>query len=181
MNTRFQSWLKCLFAVGALISILGADWSQGPGPNYDFTFGSADTPREWSVVRGTNLKWFTALPETGQSAPVTADDRVFVTTMKPVIRDSETGSDIRVYALSKKDGQVLWEADIAGGYQTKLSAPFGDASAPSPIVKQGKVWVVNPTGRLACFTIQGKKLWERNVTSVSRAQPFFFRWTNCPS
>ena len=94
--------LTCMgnvFLIGLGLALFsGADWPQGPGPHFDFTIPSADTPKEWSLVHKKNVKRFTVLPETGQSAPVVSGDRVYVTTMKPVQSDSEIGSDIVVYA-----------------------------------------------------------------------------------
>lgn len=153
---------------------LGADWPQGPGPNFDFTAAASRAPTSWSVARNRNVAWKTDLPETGQSTPIISGDRLFVTTMKPVVADAETGSDIVVYALSKTSGDLLWRRDIPGGYQTKLSAPFGDASAPAPVTDGRRLWVLNPTGRLVCLDFNGNEIWSREMTSVSRTQPVLF-------
>jgi outer membrane protein assembly factor BamB len=153
---------------------VGADWPQGPGPNFNFVTAASHAPTSWSVAKNQNVAWKTDLPETGQSAPVIWGERLFVTTMKPIDADAETGSDIVVYALSTKDGSVAWQRDIPGGYQTKLSAPFGDASAPAPVTDGKRLWVLNPTGRLVCFDLDGNEIWTRPVTSVSRTQPVLF-------
>lgn len=149
-------------------------WPQGPGPNFNFVVEATQTPTNWSAALDRQVAWRTRLPETGQSAPIVWDDRVFVTTMKPVDTDSETGSDIVVYALSTTSGELLWRHEIAGDYQTKLSAPFGDASAPACVTDGKNLWVVNPTGRLVCFDLDGRVLWEKPITSVARTQPVLF-------
>lgn len=153
---------------------LAADWPQGPGSNYDFTAEAYQGPTSWSAARNQSIAWKTELPETGQSAVIAVGDLLFVTTMKPVSHDAETGSDIVLYALSKQNGEILWQRDIMGGYQTKLSAPFGDASAPAPVSDGKRLWALNPTGRLVCFDFDGNEIWSRQVTSVSRAQPVLF-------
>ena len=37
-----------------------------------------------------------------------------------------------------------------------------------------QLWVLNPTGSLVCFDLDGNKIWSRQTTSVSRAQPILF-------
>lgn len=153
------------------VLLTGANWPQGPGPNFDFTSNSAGGPIQWSGALDKNVAWRCELPETGQSAPIVWGDHLFVTSMKPVENAAETGSAIVVYAISTLDGSIMWQHEIAGGYATKLSAPFGDASAPSPVTDGKHVWVLNPTGRLVCFNMEGELLWDKHVTSVARTQP----------
>lgn len=154
--------------------LASAQWAQGPGPQYDFTTADCDFPSTWSVVNGSNIRWQATLPETGQSAPIVVDDQVIVTTMQPVEQESSVGNNIVVYCFSAKDGSLRWKQDVSGGYMTKLSAPFGDASAPSPVSDGSKLWVLNPTGKLACFDMQGKRLWQIDHRSVSRTQPILW-------
>ncbi len=91
--------------------------------------------------------------------------------MKPVSASSKTGKDIVAWCLSAKNGAILWQREIEGIYQTKLSAPFGDASSPSAVTDGTHVWFLNPTGKLACFDFEGNTVWTKRVTSVSRSQP----------
>lgn len=160
--------LLCLLS--ALLSEAG-DWSQATGPNFDFSSSEAAPVEAFSASLDQNVAWRTTLPETGQSTPVVSGGRVFLTTMKPVETDSEIGSDIVAYCLAADTGEILWKKDIPGGYTTKLSAPFSDASAP-PAMSDGKnVWFLNPTGRLVCFDFDGSEVWSKEVRSVSRCQP----------
>ncbi len=151
-----------------------ADWPQGPGPNFDLTTSTSLGPSYFSAALDQQVAWRTALPETGQSAPIVHGEKLFVTTMKPVERTAEIGSDSVVYALSTADGQILWQREIRGGYPTQLSSPFGDASSPAAVTDGDSLWVLNPTGRLVCFDLNGETRWEREVTSVARAQPVLF-------
>lgn len=175
-NSRLLSHILLggLLLVSTASIVLADNWPQGPGPNFNFCTKAGDQPVSWSVARNVNVSWQKPLPETGQSAPVVWQDRVFVTTMKPVNIESETGSDIVVYCLSATNGSILWKKDIQGNYQTKLSAPFGDASAPAPVTDGKRLWVLNPTGLLVCMDLEGNSIWEKKVTSVSRTQPVLF-------
>jgi len=170
-KTRPVGLLLALVLAG---SCLAEDWPQGSGPRGDFNTQQARAPLAWSVSLNQNVAWTAVLPETGQSSPVIWGDRVFVTTMKPVEAEAETGKDIVAWCLSARDGSVLWKREIEGGYQTQLSAPFGDASSP-PAVTDGKhVWFLNPTGRLASFDMDGNEVWSREFRSVVRTQPVLY-------
>ncbi|MBC8355514.1 MAG: PQQ-binding-like beta-propeller repeat protein [Planctomycetes bacterium] len=149
----------------------GQNWPQGSGPNGDFRASETQASIGWSVSLDKNIAWRTELPETGQSSLVIWGDRLFLTTMKSVTSDSKTGKAIAGWCLSAKDGSILWQREITGSYQTKLSAPFGDASSPSAVTDGKHVWFLSPTGQLACFDMHGAAVWSKQVTSVARAQP----------
>lgn len=152
------------------------EWPQGPGPNFDFTAESITAPLTWSASLDHNIAWRTTLPETGQSTPVIFGDRVFLTTMKPVKTDAESGADIVAYCLSATDGSILWQRDIPGNpdYVTRLSGPFGDASSPAAVTDGQHAWFLNPCGRLVCFDVDGREQWSKEITSVSRTRPVLF-------
>ena len=164
-------WLSSFLLLAAAWPCIAQDWPQGPGPSGDFTSAAAHAPVEWSVALNRNIAWRTELPETGQSSPVVWGDSVVVTTMKPVSADAKIGADIVAWRLSATDGSVIWKRDIPGGYQTQLSAPFGDASSPAAVTDGEHVWFLNPTGRLSSFDMEGNLLWSREVRSVVRTRP----------
>lgn len=192
-HIRFRGWKGSLPPVGAsakteemrillfnslcvLLALTSeaGDWSQATGPNFDFTYPELPPVESFSASLDRNVAWRTTLPETGQSTPIVSGGRIFLTTMKPVQADSEIGSDIVAYCLAADTGDILWKRGIPGGYATKLSAPFSDASAP-PAMSDGKnVWFLNPTGRLVCFDFEGNEIWNKEVRSVSRCQPILF-------
>ena len=163
-----------VFSSLVLPTLCLADWPQGPGARFDFTAPESNAPSEWSVVQNRNIAWRVTLPETGQSAPVIVGERVFLTTMKPVDADANTGSDIVAWCLSAATGEVLWQRPIDGGYQTRLSAPFGDASSPAAVSDGKRVWFLNPTGKIVCFDLDGQECWSKQVTSVARTRPVLF-------
>lgn len=154
-------------------ALWAASWPQGAGPNFDFTAEYA-IPTKWSVALNESIAWRHDLPETGQSSVVVWGDKLFVTSIKPKGADAEIARNIVLYCLAKADGELLWQRDIPGGYATRLSGPFGDASSPAPVSNGEFVWALNPTGRLACFTMEGEPRWTREVRSVNRTQPVLF-------
>ena len=66
-------------AAGAMAGagIAADDWTQFRGPNADNVSKGPPVPTEWSADK--NIKWKTAIPGTGWSAPVVVGDHVFVT------------------------------------------------------------------------------------------------------
>ena len=173
MTTDKHGFLLGLFGLLSLC-LNAADWPQDAGVGYGFTSGESSAPSEWSVSLDKNIVWRTTLPETGQSAPILSGDRIFLTTMRPVHEDTNTGRDIIAYCLSKNCGSILWEREILGSYATRMSGPFGDASSPAPVTDGKHVWFLNPTGRMVCFDMEGNEVWSQAVTSVIRTRPLLY-------
>lgn len=150
---------------------LFADWNQAAGPNADFRITDG-TPTSWSVVSNHNIAWKITLPETGQSTPVVAGDKVFFTTLKPVEEDSEIGKDIVAWCCSAKTGKVLWQQKIAGEHPLRLSGCFSDSSAPSAVCDGHHVVFINASGTIACFNLDGTPVWSKPILSAGRTLPF---------
>ena len=146
-------------------------WNQGSGPNGSFRTEAASTFGEWSVVRGDNVKWRKQLPETGQSTVVTWGDQIFFTTMSKVDRDSEIGSDIVAWCCDADTGETRWTRPITASFPLRLSGCFSDGSSPPPVTDGNRVCFFNASGTIACFDMDGKLHWKRDVMAVGRSQP----------
>lgn len=146
-------------------------WNQGSGPNGSFRTKAASAPSDWSVVRGHNVKWRKQLPETGQSTVVTWGDRIFFTTMSEVDSDSETGADIVAWCCSADTGETQWTHTIAADFPLRLSGCFSDGSSPPPVTDGKCVCFFNASGTIACFNMDGKLQWKRDLMAVGRSQP----------
>ncbi|MGY8696543.1 MAG: outer membrane protein assembly factor BamB family protein, partial [Verrucomicrobiia bacterium] len=154
-----------------LSNVVFADWPQGAGSSGGFRT-SQSAPTEWSVVRNENIAWKLTLPETGQSTPVVSGGKVFFTTVKEVDADAEVARDVVAWCCDVETGKVLWQRDIPGKHFLRISGAFSDSSAP-PAVSDGKrVVFVNASGGIACFDLNGKALWNRDLFSVGRGVPF---------
>lgn len=153
------------------LSLQAADWPQGAGASSDFATDEA-APTEWSVVNDRHIAWKLTLPETGQSTPVIADGRVFFSTMAPVSEDSELGKDIVAWCVDAATGSVLWKREIAGEHPLRLSGCFSDSSAPPAVCDGERVVFLNASGGIACFDLEGKRLWSRDTLSAGRTVPF---------
>ncbi len=165
--------MSALLTLASAAFTRGEDWPQGSGANGDFATSGA-APTEWSVALNQNIRWKITLPETGQNTPVIADGKVFFSTMKPVNADSELGSDIVAWCCAAKTGKLLWQRDIPGKYPLRLSGCFTDSTSPPPVYDRDgdRVVFINASGTIACFSVDGKLLWEKEILSVGRCVPF---------
>ena len=159
-----------LFSV-LLSSSLMADWPQAGGPGGDFVI-KQNAAINWSMVKDSNIRWQRTLPETGQSIPVIAAGKVFVTTLKPVKQDSELGRDIVAYCLSEETGKVIWTREIKGKHPLRLSGCFSDSSAPPAVCDGKRVVFTNASGGMTCFDLDGNIIWEKDYFTVGRTLPF---------
>ncbi|MAI34513.1 MAG: hypothetical protein CBE00_09730 [Planctomycetaceae bacterium TMED240] len=151
------------------------NWNQGTGPNARFRVLHASAPTHWSVVRDEGIKWQVTLPGTGQSTVVHWGERIFFTTMKPVQRDSTIGSDIVAWCCDANTGKTLWKRDVAATHPLRLSGCFSDSTAPPPVTDGRLVCFFNASGTVACFDLDGKLQWSRELMTVGRSQPTLIR------
>ncbi len=71
------------------------------------------------------------------------------------------GSTIILYCLDSDSGAILWTKKISGTYKTMYNYTFSDATSPTPVTDGNYVWVINASGSMTSFTMDGKQLWSR--------------------
>ena len=147
----------------------GANWPQAAGPNHSWAVTTKQpVPLRWSAEKNENIRWRISLPETGQSGIAVWEDRLFLTTMKPLPADAkeEKGTDIVLYCVRADNGKILWQKDLAGDPMAKSIYAYGfsDSSSPTPITDGNYVWFWNASGQMGCWTVDGKEVWTRRWT-----------------
>lgn len=147
----------------------GTYWPQAAGPNHNWAVTTAQAvPLKWSAERNENIRWRITLPEGGQSGIAVWENRLFLTTMKPLATDAveKQGTDIVLYCISAEDGTILWQQELAGDPQAKSLYAYGfsDSSSPTPITDGKLVWFCNASGQMGCWTMDGEKVWTRKWT-----------------
>ncbi len=173
-----RSWLFIIVTAFATLHAIRAEaqqlneWNQGGGPEGNFVMADGKAPLSWSVVHDENIAWRLTLPETGQSTVVAAKGKLFFTIMKPVEEDSTLGRDIVAYCCEAETGKVLWTREIAGKHPLRLSGCFSDSTSPPPVTDGERVCFFNASGTIACFDLEGKKIWSVERLVVGRTQPF---------
>ncbi|MEK6234607.1 MAG: PQQ-like beta-propeller repeat protein, partial [Planctomycetales bacterium] len=145
------------------------NWPQAAGPNNNWTVTTDDAvPLKWSVEKDENIRWRVPLPETGQSGIAVWEDRLFLTTMKPLPADAKQkkGADVVLYCIRASDGTVLWRHDLSGDPKAASIYAYGfsNSSSPTPITDGKHVWFWNASGRMGCWTVDGAEVWTRKWT-----------------
>ena len=155
-----------------LLALAGSAWGNWPqwrGPNSNGTAtGARSLPVKWTQTE--NVLWRTKMPSWSAATPIVWNDTVFVTSAEEGFlrlgERGEPGSEKRnpdkiyLIALNRKDGSIRWRNEIDSG--NRLYRKQNSAS-PSPITDGERVWIMTGNGKFACFTMDGKPLWKRDI------------------
>lgn len=136
-----------------LMCALGAeDWSQFRGANSDgLVPASVASPLEWSETN--NVAWKQPIPGLGWSSPVVVGERIYLTTAVP----QGEGLSLRAMALEAATGSVVWDTEVRALAQTPAIHQKNSHASPTPIVRDGAVYVhfgTHGTARLKAETGQ---------------------------
>ncbi len=157
----FRLFLATALAAAAGGAAPAADWPQWLGPNRDGK--SADTGLLDKLPEGgPPLVWQVESLEdvgTGYGSPAVVGNRVYV-----FGGESEKQAPAQVvHCLDAATGKVIWKQKLdttPGGY----SAGWGGGPRGTPTVDGDKLYVLGPTGDLACLaTADGKVAWTKNL------------------
>jgi len=116
-----------------------------------------DLPLEWGPDK--NLAWSVELPGIGQSSPVVAKGRVFVTAVSGANKQN-----LHVVCLDLKTGRTLWTRD-GKATQEVTDSDYVSKAAPTPCVDGHRVVAFFESGDLLAFDLDGKPLWTRSLTA----------------
>lgn len=138
---------------------LARNWPQFRGPGGSgLAAPSARPPEHWDGTKGTNIRWKVPVPLPGENSPVVWNDRVFLSGADEKQRE--------VYCFAAADGKLLWRQPVgtggAGATPPNVSSDTGYA-APTLATDGERVFALFATGHLACFTLDGKLGWLRNL------------------
>jgi outer membrane protein assembly factor BamB len=110
------------------------------------------------------------MPSWSAATPIVWNETIFVTSAEEGFlrlgERGEPGSEKRnpdkiyLIALNRKDGSIRWRNEIDSG--NRLYRKQNSAS-PSPITDGERVWIMTGNGKFACFTMDGKPLWKRDI------------------
>lgn len=158
-------------AIFFLISTANGDeWPQWRGPKNDGHSAEKNLPTEWGPDK--NVLWKCKMPGIGAGTPVVWGDKIFVT--------SVDGNAVITLCVGT-DGKEKWKGLLsntgAKRYKNPAGADVSDASASCST--DGKhVWAFAGNGALACFTVDGAKVWETDVSKFGKIEiAFGSHWT----
>jgi outer membrane protein assembly factor BamB len=144
--------------------VMAQEWPMFRGPNGLGVGPDQPAPVKFDGKAGENLLWKVKLDARGESSPVIAGDKVFV-----------TGGDTEkrwLFCYNAKDGALLWKQEVKWGKPAKKKKPkdaeeeeseepeLKDYVASNTPATDGKrVYVAFATGDIVAFDLAGKKVW----------------------
>src|SRR5262245_50114771 len=130
------------------------DWPQWRGVRGDGVCDEKHVPIKWSKTE--NVLWRLPLPGPAGATPGVWGERVFLTSVA-----GPQKSDLVLLCVGT-GGKPLWQETIARGSKD-VRNDEGNYASPSPSTDGRHVWAFFGTGDLACFTVEGKPVWQINV------------------
>ena len=138
--------------LSGLLSAHASDWPHLLGPTSDAFYNGPALAEEWPQA-GPPIVWKIDVGE-GYSSPVIAEGRlVFCHRLE---------DQLVVDTLDPKTGSNLWS--FKHEMKFRDGASFDSGPRPTPAIKDGKVYIHNTDGYLACLDLKdGKKIWSLNI------------------
>lgn len=135
------------------------NWPSFRGPEGRGIALQDDPVTQWNGVSGENVIWKIPIPLPGYNSPVIWENKVFL-----------SGGDrenMEVYCIDAMTGKILWkgEANDVEGSPDDMPEPSGDTGyAAATMATDGvHVFAVFATGDLACWDMEGKRIWAKNL------------------
>ena len=155
MNANRQWMLAGLMSVWLCQAAIGADgdWPQWRGPASDGHSTEINVPVKWDAAA---VVWKTTLPGIGQSSPVIAGDRIFLTSAL------ESGRQRVVFCVNRTTGKIVWQETVWTGEPEKSHQMNGWAT-PTCATDGKLVVAFFGRGGMHCFDADGKKLWSKDI------------------
>jgi outer membrane protein assembly factor BamB len=141
------------FSLGVVIALQADDWPTWRGPNGTGASSEKNVPLEWSV--NENVVWKATLDEPGNSSPVVARGKVFIT------QALDNGKKRCLICFDRHSGEKLWqrETSYAELEPTHKTNPYCSASPAT----DGKVIVATlGSAGIVAYDFLGKMIWRRN-------------------
>jgi outer membrane protein assembly factor BamB len=118
-----------------------------------------------ATVLSAEIVYRQPLNEAGQSGVCLHGDRLFLTMHSKLEGRMKGGfffnGNIVGQCLDKTTGKLLWQVDLPGTWAGRVLESWHDSTSLLPVATEKYVVFHNLNGMLACFTHEGKPVWNR--------------------
>jgi outer membrane protein assembly factor BamB len=136
----------------AAATAFGGDWMQWRGPELNGTCKAKNLPASFDVSTGKNVAWTCDLPGTGQSTPIIAGERIFLT--------ASDNHRLKAICIDRPSGRIAWQKDMGRGREALRR---GNMAHPSAVTDGETVCFLFGQGTVAGFAVDGSPLWKREL------------------
>ena len=167
-GSLFRAWV--IVSYGLLMGLPSrgfADWPLAAGPKHNYQT-SGNAPKSFSVARNQSIRWRVPLPNTGESTPVVADGKVFLTCHAPMSADSMPGREIYGMCFDAETGEELWRRELPATRLTDMASGFSDNTAATPVTDGKYVCFVNVGGSIQTYDHSGHLIWQKTWVPFGR-------------
>jgi len=167
IQRTYICFITSLLGLTWLGTSLKADWPQAAGPNHDYRVAGR-APTAFSVARDQRVLWRTPLPNTGESTPIVAGGRVFLTCHTPMTADAQPGQEIYAMCFDANSGKELWRRELPATRSIDMASGFSDNTAASPVTDGKYVCFINVGGSIRTFDFDGQLIWSYDWVPFGR-------------
>lgn len=151
------------------LTLCTENWPNWRGPFLNGSSTEINLPTEWSTSK--NVKWTCKLQGISAGTPVIWEDKIFVTSFE------KTSGELLAMCINKTNGKVLWKLTAWTGNLFKRN---NNPASISPVTDGNYVYFYFGTGQLIACTMEGKKIWERNITDKYGKFQIKFGYSSSP-
>lgn len=150
-----RGWPAVIVALAALPA--AADWPEFRGPDASGHAAVKGLPVRWS--ESDNIAWKTPLEGLAWSSPVVVQGRIYLTTAV------EDGADhsLRLVCLDAASGKTAWDKELFRTSGPLRIHPKNSHASPTPLIRDGNIYVHFGPHGTACTTPAGEIVWQRKL------------------
>ena len=171
------------------------NWPSFRGVNANGVARATVTPTIWNAERSENIAWKQSIPGLGHSSPIIWGERLFVTTAinqrKPgalkvgLYGDPESADDNdlqqwKIFCLSKRSGQILWEKTAHEGLPRLKRHPKATHANCTMATDGRSVVAFFGSEGLYCYDMDGHLRWQKDWGTL-RTSPMVYNDAPEPS
>jgi outer membrane protein assembly factor BamB len=139
------------------------DWPEFRGPTGQGISTAKNVPIHWSTTN--NVVWKVEIPGEGWSSPVLVNGKIYLTT---AVTDPAKTS-LRVLSVEAKSGRIEWNVEVLqpDPGTTQAMHKKNSLASPTPIVRDGRLYVHFGHMGTAALDRAGKILWQQTTLKYS--------------